>query len=213
MIIRLIAYLFSRLPNRINLLKKLELNAAFFCWKLALQAQEEGRTPFYNVLIEQAQSEYNHANVLCGLNGGYLGLRFQGLLTRDADKWTIVDWDSSENPYQIAGFSVNYLIGRLFFGFHKASEYSWEDKLAFMSVLENFQYRFYQELLEHIEDKSQYDAINWILKQEEEHAAILLSTYYEINNDKDLLQKWYLRLSIVLFLVPLVLLFGDLKDA
>jgi hypothetical protein len=211
--IKLIAYLFSRLPNRINLLKKLELNAAFFCWKLAIQAQEENRLTFYNLLIEQAESEYNHADVLCRLGGGQLKFKFSELLNKKADNWRTIAWDSSEKPYQIDGFSIKYWVGKLFFGFRKASEFDWVDKLAFMTVLEICQRDFYQELLEHIEEKKQRDTIAWILKEEGNHAAILLSTYYEINQDKDCLCKWQMRLFLVLIFVPFALIFGSFKNA
>jgi len=212
-IIKLIAFLFSRLPSRINLLKKLELGVAIFCWKQARQALFEDRQLIAKRLLEQAKSEYQHADAFCHLEGGRLTIKFDDLLDREftekSSVWTQITWDTKEKEkYLTNGISCRYLIARCFFKFQCASEFPWPDKLAFMATLESFQFRFYQELLPFLPAKER-QVLNWIVNEEGDHAAILTGTLCEIVEDialaTKIYQSWLRRADLILLSLPILL--------
>ena len=212
-IIKLLAFLFSRLPSRINLLKKLEIGVALFCWKQSRQALQENKSLLASTLLSQAKSEYQHADAFCHLEGGTLTLKFEDLLDREftkkSDTWTQIDWDTKESKkYLTNGISCRYLIAKCFFKFQCADAFFWSDKLAFMSVLESFQFKFYQELTPLLPAKEQR-VVEWVLGEEVDHAATLTSNLCEVVGDlrvaTQIYQSWYRRAELILVFLPILL--------
>ncbi len=204
----LLAFFFSKMPNRLRLLKRLEMGVFFFCWRQAIAARSEGRTDLSEVLKQQAESEYHHAQTFCSISGNKLILRVHELFKREISSnsanWSKVKWDNSEQ-FSADGLSRKYLSARIFFSDRYAKDFDWEDKLAFMAVLESFQACFYKKLL-HFLPGSEIEPILTIYRQEAEHSATLVTALSEMVGmfvARDLMVKWKCRLYLAL---PFILL-------
>ncbi|MBD2771184.1 hypothetical protein [Iningainema tapete] len=202
-----LAWVFSKLPNRLSLLKKLEVGVFFFCWRQALQAQAEGNSTLNLILKEQAESEYHHAQAFCTLTGSKLELSADKLFNREsknAQIWSTVNWDASES-FQADGLSRKYYSAKAFFGGHQARDFSWENKLAFMTVLESFQACFYRKLLQFLPLKVGRSLLA-ICNEEANHSITLrmaLAKMTDSSTATKLMRKWKQRLYLGLLILPL----------
>ena len=201
----LLAFFFSKMPNRITLLKRLEIGVFLFCWRTAIQAEVEDKSELAKILREQAESEYHHAQTFCTFTDN----KFKWSVTKlfnNPDRslsWGQV-WDTSET-FVADGLSRKYLSARIFFGDRYAKDFDWEDKLAFMAVLESYQACFYKKLLHFLPD-SEIEPILTIYRQEAEHSATLVTALSEMVGmfvATDLMTKWKRRLYLAL---PFILL-------
>ncbi|MBN3951929.1 MAG: hypothetical protein HWQ38_37885 [Nostoc sp. NMS7] len=197
------------LPNYLILLKKLEIGVFFFCWRCLRQAKN---LPAYygsleSVLKEQALSEYSHAQVFCQLTGSKLNMSGAGLMSREekaAFDWGCVNWDSSGESYKADGMSTRYLAAKVFFGFRTANSYDWRNRLAFMYVLEDFQFKFYQQLMRFVSEEVRKELVA-IANDEETHAIQLKSLLWNIvgaKRQQQLVFWWQMRLYLALICVP-----------
>ncbi|AUB37531.1 Ferritin-like superfamily [Nostoc flagelliforme CCNUN1] len=208
-----LAKIITLLPNYLNLLKKLEVGVFFFCWRSHREAKN---LPAYYGNLEaklkdQALSEYSHAQVFCQLTGSKLNMSGAGLMSREekaAFNWGCVNWDSSES-YQADGMSTRYLSAKVFFWFRTANSYGWCDRLAFMHVLEEFQWLFYKQLLKLVSDEVRAKLAP-IAEEELAHAAELQASLRLLatpKRQKSLVFQWQVRkyLALACLLVDAVL--------
>ncbi|MEH1780232.1 MAG: hypothetical protein V7L26_14140 [Nostoc sp.] len=213
MIDNLIALFLGRVitlfPNYLSLLKRLEIGVFFYCWRRHLEARN---LPGYygrldENLKEQALSEYNHAQVFCQLTGSKLNMSGAGLMSREekaAFDWGCVNWDSSGESYQVDGMSTRYLSAKIFFGFRTANSYNWENRLAFMCVLEDFQHCFYKQLLRFVTPEVQ-EKLAPIIQDELTHAINLHDSLWFISGvrrSSNLLLIWHTRKYLALICIP-----------
>lgn len=208
-----LAWAFSKLPNRLVLLKRLELGVFFFCWREAIAAIESGDTKLGGILYAQAESEFHHAQSFAALTGGKLEISANGLFDREykeAFKWSQVEWDSSES-FRADGISRKYLSARIFFKGQTANSFMWQDKLAFMAILETFQAHFYKKLLRFLPPHEATPLIS-ICGEEEDHSLELRSVLTEragIFSAADLMLKWKRQLYLGLLFTPIDLIFAN----
>lgn len=205
-----LARILSSLPNYLILLKKLEVGVFFFCWR----SHREAKTlPAYygtlaETLKEQALSEYNHAQVFCQLTGSKLNMSGAGLMSREekaAFDWGCVNWDTSGESYQADGMSTRYLSAKVFFGFRTANSYDWCDRLAFMYVLEEFQFLFYKQLLKFVPEEVQLE-LNRIAEDEESHAISIHGSLWCLvgpSRQEWLIFLWQIRKYLALACIPI----------
>jgi hypothetical protein len=194
-----LAHIFSKLPM-FSILRKLEMGVFFFCYKQALKAESENKD-FEKYLKEQAESEYSHCYYFSTLEGVGLSMNSEELFNRGkkTNDWRKVDWNGSR--YQADGLSVNSLAGKMFFRGKTADSYDWANKLAFMHVLENFQYIFYQQLSPYIQSKDFFG----LVAAEKNHAYQLKSYLFSLAGKWSclFLLKWHLLKYCALFFVPI----------
>ncbi|BBD69538.1 hypothetical protein NIES4072_31290 [Nostoc commune NIES-4072] len=205
----ILARIITLFPNYLSLLKKLEIGVFFFCWRCYLEARNlpghYGRLD--ENLKEQALSEYNHAQVFCKLTGSKLNMSGAGLMKREekqAFSWSFVEWDSSNESYQVDGMSTRYLSAKIFFGFRTANSYNWENRIAFMCALEDFQHCFYQQLVRFVPPEVQ-EKLAPIIEDELTHAINLNASLWLIAGVKRssyLLLIWQIRKYLALICVP-----------
>jgi hypothetical protein len=197
-----LAYFFSKLPMS-SLLKKLEMGVFFFCWRQAVLAEDEGQ-PFAIYLRQQAESEHSHAHFFSHLEGGNLKLDTDDFFNREprALSWATVNWDENE-VYQVDGISTKFIASKIFFMGREANSFSWQDKLAFMVVLERFQTIFYQSLIKYFPEEVQFQ-IEDIASSEELHSLFLESGLIQVNRKSFVfLMKWQLRKYLALLALPI----------
>lgn len=214
MIDNLIALILARiitlLPNYLSLLKRLEIGVFFFCWRCYLEARNlpgcYGRLD--DNLKEQALSEYNHAQVFCQITGSKLNMSGVGLMNREekqAFNWSFVEWDSSNESYQVDGMSTRYLSSKVFFGFRTANSYDWENRIAFMCILEDFQHCFYKQLVRFVPPEIQ-EKLAPIIEDELTHAINLHASLWMIsgvNRSSNLLLTWQIRKYLAMICIPI----------
>lgn len=190
-----LAWFVSKLP--ISILKQLEIGVYFFCKRQAQLAEKEGLF-IAELLEEQAQAEYRHAQTLAMFEGTYL-------VTEDklVTNWGIA-W-GGDSSIRGDGMSRNYLSARVFFLGIKASDFDWEDKLAFMCILEKFQSVFYWRFIRHVPLDCRY-YFNYILEDEIKHSSILENILVESQGNKNKLLIWHLRKYLALLFLPIDLI-------
>jgi hypothetical protein len=216
-----LARIITLLPNYLTLLKKLEIGVFFFCWRSHREARNlpANYSNLAEKLKEQAVSEYAHAQVFCQLTGSTLCMSGAGLMSREekaAFDWGCVNWDSSGESYQADGMSVRYLSAKVFFAFRTANSYDWCDRLAFMYVLEEFQWLFYKQLIKFVPDEVRLK-LDQIVLDELTHAAELHGSLHLITNAERqewLIFLWQARKYLALACLPIdtvLYLFSRLK--
>jgi hypothetical protein len=186
-----------KIPNFIQLLKRLEIGVFFFCWRQSLLAESEEKHELAAILKKQAESEYHHAMTLASLSGDRLNLRVEDLFTledKGADLWGTVS--CRQDKFQADGISRRYLAARVFFGGFHALHFNWADKLAYMHVLESFQSFFYQSLA----TASGIKLLQNICEDETDHAENLLFALRTVAGNKSnwLVFKWQMRKFLAL---------------
>jgi hypothetical protein len=205
----LLARIITLFPNYLSLLKKLEIGVFFFCWRCYLEARNlpSGYGRLDENLKEQALSEYSHAQIFCQLTGSKLNMSGAGLMSREekaAFDWGCVNWDSNGESYQVDGMSTRYLSAKIFFGFRTANSYDWENRLAFMCVLEDFQHCFYKQLLRFVPSEVQ-EKLSPLSEDELTHAINLHASLWLISGVKRssyLLFIWQIRKYLALICIP-----------
>jgi rubrerythrin len=204
MIYYLSAWIFSKNPNYLSILKKSELGVYYFCRKVAIECDKNGFNTLALQLRIQAESEYNHAQAFSKLMGGKLTESYKSLERRGnrTIEWSKIDWDSSEE-YIATNLSQN-AIAKLFFKGKSADSYSLFDKLAFMQVLEEHQYKFYKALSLFVCPEIA-KILQSIISDEKTHSSSLLdqlSLVVPKNHIHRYLLKWQYRSFITLLMLP-----------
>mgnify|MGYP001793809731 CR=1 FL=1 len=203
MLYRIIAWIFSRNPNYLSILKKSELGVYFFCRKVAIEADKNGYTKLASILEKQAESEYNHAQAFGNLLSEKLPESYKKLVSRGHRtlNWTLIG--SAEGKYNATNLSQHPL-ARIFFSDKPAESYSLFNKVAFMQVLEAHQVRFYKSLAKFVEPQVSI-VLHSILKEEENHASALEYEFFQMMDYKyacRYLNKWQYRGFIALLKLP-----------
>jgi hypothetical protein len=219
--LKLLIYLGLRDKQRfLRLLAKIEFGIAIFCFKLQGQALAENRPNLATMLETHRKEENKHGKMLASLADG-CGDRVS--LTENSGRWievtrpsgeTIVNrpdntaipksvtWDSYKFPGEqltglfenFDGISKRYISARLLFKNRAAFDYPWEDKLAFMYVLEEATAAFYQELTK-CDDLALRAIASQIVSDEFNHANYLklaLANFAPI--PQAAIDKWQSRL-------------------
>jgi rubrerythrin len=200
----LLAWAFTKLPNHLILLKRLEIGVFFFCWRLALKAEAENQAILARSLKKQAESEYHHAQLLSNLTGSKLLMSASGLFDREdrsSFNWGSVDWDSSEE-FRADGLSRRYICARVLFGGQFAKDFDINNQLAFMAVLEELQAEFYAALLNLIHPNSER-YLRAIATDEASHSDTLRELLSFHPDAQQLIRKWRWRTAIAFLFVPL----------
>ena len=184
----LIIYHFMEPQEYLTLFKRLELGVYFFCLK-KYKSTEQG------YFMTQAMQEFNHSKVFANIlfPDSKYRLPKTDTYTTKKDEGTI---------YSADGISKRYLTTRFFFSGKSAEEFDINNSLAFMGVLENFQYLVYLEVLKFIPSEY-FRYLESIANEEKEHSDVLLG---KVGQDL-LIVKWNLKLLISLPLIPVDLLF------
>ncbi|MCC5616526.1 ferritin-like domain-containing protein [Nostoc sp. CHAB 5836] len=155
----------------IRTLAKIEYGNAIFCDKLAHIAIQENRLELAKLLKTHGNEENKHGNMLASLADGCDRISrvgtgrwvkiFRGeenIVKNDipSSNLKVIEWDSINFPGEkltgllenFDGMSYRFVSSRLLFKGQTAFDYSWEDKLAFMYVLEEEVAALYQELVD-----------------------------------------------------------------
>ncbi len=212
--LKLIIWLGLRYSNQfIKLLAKLEYNNAIYLKKLADKAKEDNYFNLSDILLTQSKEEELHGKALsCLIDGknkfnlvdnGY----WQSLTNRNGstvidyydknDKSIDLSWGNIKGSFvQLDGVSQRYISAKWFFKNKKASEYSWEDQLAFMTILEKETAKLYSLLGNQVESPLQRLSVKFA-KEEQNHQTTLyytLSSFTSIPNYY--IDKWSERLFV-----------------
>jgi hypothetical protein len=205
----------------LRVLAKIEFGVAIFCFKLQYQALAENLLNLATMLEMHGKEENKHGKMLASLADGCSD---RIALTENSGRWikitrpsgeTIVNrpddntaipkcitWASYKFPGEqltglfenFDGISKRYISARLLFGNLAASDYPWEDKIAFMYVLEEATASFYQELMK-CDDSALSAIARQIITDEFNHANYLklaLANFAPI--PQFAIDKWHSRL-------------------
>jgi hypothetical protein len=200
----------------LRLLAKIEFGVSIFCKKLAAAASVENKPNLAALLQSHAKEEEKHGKMLASLADGNERFHHEGSgrfisivrpngdeLRRNQDleaQGKILEWDSVNLPGErlqglfenFDGLSKRYLSLRLLFGNRSAFDYSWDDRLAFMCVLEQSAQQFYGHLANSQRASEPLRAIaSQIALDELDHADYLKSLLLYHNTD---IEKWRDRL-------------------
>jgi hypothetical protein len=190
--LKLLAFLLTRSPNYLNILKRLELGVFFFCWRQSILAEEECRFNLAKILQKQCKDEYSHAMFFAECEGKPLNHTATQWLNKP--RWKEAHtWSYLGDTIFADGISQKFRCARVFFNGEFAKSYYWDDKLAFMAILEELQYKFYKELIIFLPTnlQSQFKAI---ILSEKEHSRLL----FEQVKKEELIIYWQLRLILSL---------------
>ena len=194
----------------LRLLAKIEFGVSIFCKKLAVVAEQENKLNLAAQLKLHAKQEEKHGIMLLCLADGNRRFTLEGtgrfieLLRPNGEdlrcnvdldaEGKIVEWDSTIFPGErLVGIFENFELSkrfcclRLLFGNKSAFDYNWDDRLAFMFVLEQQTQQFYQLLavnstsipLRIIASKIALDELN--------HTDYLKNVLFHYNGD---VEKW-----------------------
>lgn len=188
------------------ILEFLELGVAVFCYRLSLKTQKDWlHMHLDDNLRKQAESELNHAKFFNKLSG-------REILNLDLERFN--PSHGTINGVQVDTISTKYLSTKILFAFRPANTYSWDDTLAFMAVLEQFQSCFYQVLLNHYYFSSIKKELEFIFKDEEQHSVSLLAALLWTAGHKRsriLIWKWQIRKYLAFLFVPFDLIWFLMK--
>ena len=171
-------FYFLETEEYLLIFKRLELGVSYFCMEKYEQTN-------YDYFLEQSKQEFNHSKVLDSiLNPSNPRYRYP----QDFGNTSRVD---GYGTYQVDGISKRYFATKIFFLGKSADNFDLNNSLAFMGVLERFQYLVYREVLHFIplEYQPYFEAIT---NDEKSHSDTLLSQVGE----KLLVFNWNLRLII-----------------
>jgi rubrerythrin len=180
LLIKLIIYLGQRdEPRFIRLLAKIEYGVAIFCFKLAAIALEEDRHNLAKLLEKHAREEVKHGKMLSCFAGEKISLTEAGRWVefyQDGELKIIESEDTPSKELQgiyysgkfenLDGLSKRYLSLRMLFQGKSAADYPWEDRFAFMQVLEEVTRKFYS-VLSHEANKHSLKAIAYQIATDE----------------------------------------------
>ena len=179
-----IIFYFLDFNEYILIFKRLELGVSFFCMEKYKLTQDD-------YFLEQSKQEFNHSKV------------FDSILNPDNPRYRYPQnfnntfRKDNHGTYHVDGISKRYLSTRLFFLGKSAGEFDLNNSLAFMGVLERFQYLVYREVLNFI--PSEYAPyFESITNDEKEHSDKLLDKV----EGRFLILKWNIRL---IFSFPIIL--------
>jgi len=201
----------------IRKLSKLEYGVSAFCLKLSKQCEKDA-VNMSAMLVKHSQDERRHGKMLSSYVDGNDRLKlhdvgsFLSIEIKDNPPESFIKtataktvfWDSVKYPGKFYvglfenydGISDRYLSAKMLFGFKKASDYDWVDKIAFMKVLEEKTGEFYKEFSLQVKDKVLKSIIEKILEDENNHNCYLNSLAKEFNSD---LEKWRFRIWFASF--------------
>ncbi len=187
-LVGLIIFHFMDEQEYLTLFKRLELGVCFFCRK---KYKSTGDDYFF----KQAKQEFNHSKVFASIVDPDSKYRFPN------ETYTVRE--DTFGHYSVDGLSKRYISTRFFFAGKSAEEFDIDNSLAFMGVLEKFQYLVYSETLKFI-PREYYRYLESITNEEKEHSEVLLG---KIGQDL-LIIKWNIKLiiSLPLLLVDLLIL-------
>ncbi len=200
----------------LRLLSKIEFGISIFLKKLAIAAQEGNKSNLATLLESHSKEDEKHGKMLASLADGNERFHQEGTgrfisivrpngeelrknLEQEAEG-KILEWDSVNLPGEkltgvfenFDGLSKRYLSMRLLFGGKSAFDYSWDDRLAFMCVLEQQAQQFYEALANNQRASQALKAIAaQIALDEVEHADYLKRLLFQYNAD---IEKWRDRL-------------------
>jgi hypothetical protein len=157
-------------------LYELEMGVFFFCWR---QRDLARGLPWESAIAEQTKIEYAHAQMFALTSLP----KFEKLLGREL---LHSNWNGKQ--LNLNGSSA---IAKLFFK-QPPNKYSWENKLAFMWILEKFQVAFYQALV-----CRRGDLRFAVIAVQEKNHAIGLQPFVDI----DYAIAWRLKLLVALCLL------------
>lgn len=197
----------------LRLLAKVEFGISVFCKKLAATALAEGNKSNLAAQLEShAKQDEKHGKMLASLVDGNERFHHEGTgrfisivrpsgeeLRSNAEieaEGKDLEWDSVIFPGErligifenFDGLSKRYLSMRLLFGNRSAFDYPWDDRLAFMCVLEQQAQHFYEHLAINQHASPALRAIaSQIALDEVEHADYLKHSLFHYNGD---IEKW-----------------------
>ncbi|MBN3993837.1 MAG: ferritin-like domain-containing protein [Nostoc sp. NMS2] len=200
----------------LRLLAKIEFGVSIFCKKLAVAAVQENKLNLAALLQSHSKEEEKHGKMLASLADGNERFHHEGSgrfisivrptgeeLRRNVDyeaEGKVLEWDSVNLPGErlkgvfenFDGLSKRYCTLRLLFGNKSAFAYNWDDRLAFMYVLERQTLQFYEVLANSQRAPEPLRVIaSLIARDEVEHADYLKSLLFHYNAD---IEKWRDRL-------------------
>jgi hypothetical protein len=199
----------------LRLLAKIEFGVSIFCKKLAVAATEENKPNLAALLQSHAKEEEKHGKMLASLADGNERFHHEGSgrfisivrpngdeLRRNQDleaQGKILEWDSVNLPGErlqglfenFDGLSKRYLSLRLLLGNRSAFDYNWDDRLAFMYILEQHTLEFYGLLATSHAHEPLRAIASLIALDELDHADYLKSLLLYHNSD---IEKWRDRL-------------------
>ncbi len=203
----------------IRFLAKIEYGNAVFIEKLQQQALAEDRQYLAAFLEKQAKEENKHGKMLSSLADGsdritrtgtgrwVTILRGQENLVKKFitpfNKPKVVTWDSYTYPGErltgvlenFDGMSYRFVSSRLLFYNRAAFDYSWEDRIAFMCVLEEEIASLYLELAL-LKDGDLSALASQMTRDEFDHANHLKDALSRFSPfPQDLLNKWRKRVK------------------
>jgi hypothetical protein len=203
------AFILIKLPynSGLVLLEQLELGVYLFCRR---EAERSHSQAIRSILLTQAISEYNHAQILRILSDGEAKAILPLIENKETINYGKVKLRGKQT--KIDGISTNYLSGYYFFQGKPAGSYEISDKLAFMYVLECLQSSFYQIFYQMCSDTIK-PQIKYILDEEQEHSEILLKLLQKREPEWNaMIKKWEARKSLALVLTPVDLALRILRD-
>ena len=201
----------------LRLLAKAEFGVSIFCKKLAVAAAEENKPNLAALLQSHAKEEEKHGKMLASLVDGNERFHTEGSgrfisivrpngeeLRRNPDKTSqgkILEWDSINFPGErlignfenFDGLSKRYFTLRLLFGNKSAFDYNWDDRLAFMYVLEQETQCFYEHLATSSATSALKAIASQIARDELRHTDYLKKTLLHRNAD---VEKWRDRMMV-----------------
>lgn len=205
---RLIIYLGCH-PRRqqkfLKLLAKIEHGVAIFCFKLAAIARRESRHDLADSLESHANDEKRHGKMLSSLAGDKINLTDNGQFTELYKDGVLVVSKPYSTPTihlqgihysgsfeNLDGLSLRYLSLRMLFKGKSAIDFPWEDRLAFMQVLEGVTQKFYAQLSQYSRVESIRAIALKIAVDEITHADYLKYVCKEFRPD---ILKWEAQLN------------------
>ncbi|MCC5618825.1 ferritin-like domain-containing protein [Nostoc sp. CHAB 5836] len=206
MLIKILIYIGLRNEQQfIRLLAKLEYGVAIFCFKLAAIALEEHRYNLAKLLQEHARDEQRHGKMLSSLSGDKIKLSETGQwieLYQNQELKVIKNTDEETKVLQgvyysgqfenLDGISKRYLSLRILFQGKSAIDYPWEDRFAFMQILEEGTGKLYKALSKVASTESLRAIASQIAQDEVNHQDYLWHASYDWYPD---LIKWESRVG------------------
>jgi hypothetical protein len=212
----------NKTENLIRLLAKLEFGVSIFLKKNVQQAEIDWKNGLALQLKKHSLEEKRHGDMLLALVDGNSRAKLEEQtgfflsMIRESDnkelmknplkqnsKTKKVTWESAYYPgdkltgnfLNLDGLSKRYLSLRIFFGGKKAEDFDWENKLAYMIVLERVNTDFYKAI-SRVYKGSKFGAIaTKILEEEDSHILYLSNCLASITHDPQfVIDKWQGRL-------------------
>ncbi|MEW5856719.1 MAG: ferritin-like domain-containing protein [Cyanobacteriota bacterium] len=215
----------------LRLLAKIEFGVAIFCFKLQRQAIAESKHNLASMLEAHGREESKHGKMLASLADGW-----ERISLTETGQWVamfrpsgeqiakpIIDnpttiktitWDSIKFPGErliglfenFDGISKRYFSARVLFKNRDAADYPWEDKLAFMYVLEEETAKLYSEM-SRLDDPKISAIAQQVTEDEFNHANYLKRSLAEFSPlpeaaiDKWRNRVWWARWGLVVDLI------------